>query len=53
MYFLNGDYLGNYSNIEAVAPMSTGVADFGLDAYEPLFFRESNYLFSSWSGMTL
>ena len=40
MYFLNGEYLGNYSNIEEVAPLSLGAEDFGLDAYEPLFFRE-------------
>ncbi|CAB9517399.1 expressed unknown protein [Seminavis robusta] len=39
MYFLNDDYLGNYSNIEEVLPVSTGAEDFGLDAYEPLFFH--------------
>jgi hypothetical protein len=44
MYFLNGVYLGSYSNIDEVAPISTGVADFGLDAYEPMFFRELNCL---------
>jgi hypothetical protein len=43
MYFLNGNFLGNYSNIAEVAPVSTGAADFGLDAYEPLFFRKSNF----------
>jgi hypothetical protein len=40
MYFLDGNYLGNYSNIAAVAPVTAGEGDFGLDAYEPLFFRK-------------
>ncbi|CAB9519555.1 expressed unknown protein [Seminavis robusta] len=39
MYMLNGEYLGEYSNIPAVKPRTTGTENFGLDDYEPLFFR--------------
>jgi len=39
MYFLNDKYLGVYSNIDSVTMPTTGVDDFGLDAYEPLFFH--------------
>jgi hypothetical protein len=39
MYFLNGEYLGEYSNIPQVKSRTTGVDYFGLDDYEPLFFR--------------
>jgi len=39
MYYKNGAYLGSYSNIDDVATnITTGEDDFGLDAYEPLFF---------------
>jgi hypothetical protein len=39
MYFLNGTYLGTYSNIEEILPPTTGEENFGLDDYEPLFFH--------------
>jgi hypothetical protein len=39
MYFLNDEYLGKYSNIEEIKPITTGEDDFGLNAYEPLFLR--------------
>lgn len=39
MYFLEDEYLGTYSNIRHVLPATTGENDFGLDSYEPLFFR--------------
>ena len=41
MYFLNGNYLGSYSNIPEVAnvTVTAGEEDFGLDAFEPLFFH--------------
>jgi hypothetical protein len=39
MYFLNDEYLGHYSNIESVKPITTKEEDFGLDVYDPLFFR--------------
>jgi len=38
MYMLDGKYLGSYSNNEKIAPISSDEEDFGLDAYEPLFF---------------
>jgi len=39
MYIKNGQYLGDYSNNDAVFPESTNnEEDFGLDAYEPEFF---------------
>lgn len=38
MYFMDGAYQGEFSNIEAVAPLM-GSEDFGLDAVEPLFFH--------------
>lgn len=44
MYFLNGEYLGTYSNIPEVLPVTTGEDNFGLDDYEPLFF----YPFGQW-----
>jgi hypothetical protein len=39
MYFKNGEYVGVYSNIPDVKNVTTGEGDFGLDNYEPLFFR--------------
>lgn len=39
MYFLDGNYLGKYSNIPDVLVSTTGEDDFGLDHYEPLFFH--------------
>jgi hypothetical protein len=39
MYFRNGTYLGTYSNIPEVANVTQGEDNFGLDDYEPLFFR--------------
>jgi len=39
MYFLNGTYLGEYSNDSNIAPRTTGANNFGLDDYEPLFFH--------------
>ena len=39
MYFRNGTYLGTYSNIPDVANVTTEEDNFGLDDYEPLFFR--------------
>jgi len=38
MYFLNGNYLGAYSNNADLVPVTTGEEDFGLDNYEPDFF---------------
>lgn len=38
MYFMDGEYQGAFSNIEAIAPLA-GDEDFGLDAVEPLFFH--------------
>jgi len=37
MYLKDGDYLGEYSNNAAVAPI-TPIDNFGLDDYEPEFF---------------
>jgi hypothetical protein len=39
MYFRNGTYLGTYSNIPQVLDITQGEDNFGLDDYEPLFFR--------------
>ena len=47
MYFLNGKYLGVYSNIPKVADATTNEEDFGLDAYEPQFF----YPITDWAGL--
>jgi hypothetical protein len=38
MYFSGDDYLGVYSNIPEAKDVTFGEEDFGLDAYEPLFF---------------
>lgn len=38
MYHLNGEYLGKYSNMPGNSTI--GEDDFGLDVYEPLFFRD-------------
>jgi len=39
MYVLDDQYLGVYSNNEVIAPVNSASDDFGLDAYEPQFFR--------------
>ena len=46
MYYLNDEYLGHYSNqpdgngtVAGGIPATTNEEDFGLDVYEPLFFR--------------
>jgi hypothetical protein len=39
MYIRGGEYLGEYSNNEGIAPL-TGSEDFGLDFYEPEFFLD-------------
>jgi len=38
MYFVNGTYLGTYSNEESILNVTTGEENFGLDDYEPRFF---------------
>ena len=37
--YLDGEYLGDYSNNESIAPM-VGSDNFGLDDYEPEFFLD-------------
>ena len=37
MYFLNGTYLGTYSNNPEIANVTKGKDDFGLEHYEPRF----------------
>jgi len=39
MYFLGDKYLGTYSNDMSLASVTTNEDNFGLDDYEPLFFR--------------
>ena len=39
MYFRNNEPLGKFSNIPDILEVSTDEDDFGLDDYEPLFFR--------------
>jgi hypothetical protein len=39
MYIKGGEYLGAYSNNDAIAPLA-GDEDFGLDFYEPEFFLD-------------
>ncbi len=46
MYFLNGEYLGTYSNDPDVLPVTSGETNFGLDDYEPIFY----YPFDQWLG---
>ena len=46
MYFVGGSYAGVYSNIPEVTPVTTGEEDFGLDAYEPVFF----YPIADWAS---
>lgn len=38
MYIKDNKYLGNYSNIESIEPVTEGLDNFGLDDYEPEFF---------------
>ena len=46
MYMKDDQYLGVYSNIPEIAPVTTGEEDFGLDVYEPEFF----YPLGDWAG---
>lgn len=46
MYFLNEGYLGTYSNIPEVAPITTNEHDFGLASYEDFFFTN----LAAWTG---
>jgi hypothetical protein len=47
MYIMNGTYLGTYSNIPEILEITEEeVKFFGLDEYEPLFFRP----LSEWAG---
>ncbi|KAL7562612.1 hypothetical protein ACA910_002715 [Epithemia clementina (nom. ined.)] len=46
MYFRGDTYLGVYSNQANLAPITTDKEDFGLDVYEPEFFRPIN----DWAG---
>ena len=39
MYLKDGNVLGSYSNIPDVLAVATGEDSFGLDEYEPLFYR--------------
>jgi hypothetical protein len=39
MYFMDDEYVGVYSNNPNVKNVTTNEGDFGLDNYEPLFFR--------------
>jgi hypothetical protein len=47
MYFLNGQYLGSYSNDPDVLKPTTNKANFGLDEYEPVFY----YPYDQWLGL--
>ena len=47
MYFLNEKYLGLFSNDPDVMEPTTNQMDFGLDAYEPVFF----YPYGQWVGL--
>jgi hypothetical protein len=47
MYFLDGEYLGKYSNIPEVKNVTTGQNDFGVGAYVPLFSRSAG----DWASM--
>jgi hypothetical protein len=38
MYFMNGTYLGTYSNNPDILDVTQGEEDFGLDEFEPRFF---------------
>ncbi|KAL7562610.1 hypothetical protein ACA910_002714 [Epithemia clementina (nom. ined.)] len=46
MYFRGDTYLGTYSNMAELAPVTRNEDDFGLDVYEPEFF----YPLSEWAG---
>ena len=39
MYFVNGTYAGKYSNNDSITNPTANEDDFGLHAYEPLFFH--------------
>ncbi|GKY98005.1 hypothetical protein MPSEU_000758600 [Mayamaea pseudoterrestris] len=39
MYFVDGKYQGTYSNIAGVLDVTQNQDNFGLDAYEPLFYH--------------
>ncbi|KAI2490847.1 DUF305-containing protein [Fragilaria crotonensis] len=47
MYFLNGQYLGFYSNDPDVLKPTTNKTYFGLDDYEPVFY----YPYDQWLGL--
>jgi hypothetical protein len=47
MYFLNERFLGQYSNIAQIKSLTVGEVDFGLDVYEPMFFRSPH----EWTAM--
>ena len=47
MYWMNGTYMGNYSNIPDLVPIpDTPSSDFGLEVVEPLFFHPVRH----WEG---
>ncbi|CAB9502771.1 expressed unknown protein [Seminavis robusta] len=46
MYFLNDGYLGTYSNIKEVAPITSNEHDIGLELYEDFFFKSM----ATWTG---
>jgi Domain of unknown function (DUF305) len=47
MYFLNDGYLGTYSNIEEIKPVTANESDIGLLVYEDFFFLDM----ASWTGL--
>lgn len=47
MYLLNDGYLGTYSNIDDVAPVTTQQHEFGLLLYEDFFFKSM----PQWKGL--
>ena len=47
MYFLNDGYLGTYSNIPELVPVTVNESDIGLAVYEDLFHQEM----PSWVGL--
>lgn len=47
MYVLNDGYLGTYSNIEEVAPITVNQDDIGLQLYEDFFFKSM----PAWKGL--
>lgn len=39
MYYVRGEYKGTYSNNDDLLPVTSDESNFGLDDYEPVFFR--------------